>query len=763
MPRENRKRGKKNKKKTEDFDKPESLPEPEVQSEVGPSWIIPSTAKEDDTNAEAPFGYVDTDVKAYFRTVDTQIRDWQDGEGEALVDENSDPNAERQMFFMAALNEMTGKEKQLATDPDCSIILERMAYSMDDFVRRVFMDSLCGSYETLVKHRFASHVCQTMITVAAETVSRETAGTLPSVPGNSDRGELRTMTQLILDICEELLPSLSTLVMDPFASHVVRALLALLSPAASSVVGDISQNNMRSKKSASWKARQGQLKSVFDSKGKGKEGYIIKTPPEFQSQARVLVKVLKKELGDNEVRALAADKVASPCLTMLLEVEALQGMSDQSKSLMDRITMGVISASLDDADSVPPSDYLGTLFRDPTSSHLLEVIVSRAPDKPFSLIWNTYMKGKLARLGAHPVANFVIAKALERANTLQLEDAYDELKDSWEKIINSSRSGVLRAIVDRSVMLHSAEDKAMEAAFIAFGLETPEDRKLLVPCALHLQTLQVYQSKSETQSSGTHHKGDKGKDATSQSSVQGSLLLQSLLKLPETYTQVVIDSFISLDIEERLSIAHDPTASRFLDALLESSTVSAKSKRAFIMSFIGHFHLLADDRIGSRICDRIFTFADTYLKEKIGRSLIPHEQALAASYYGKFFSRNLNLYLLQRRPDEWKNLQSNKKNLVPAQFSSAEAAAASGTEEKTLQTSHKKRKRDKAVKDEIDEVFEALPTKKTKASSLASSMPVRSEQVSGADDPTLRDVFSAIRSIPKNSDRKNGSSKKKKH
>jgi len=93
MPRENRKRGKKNKKKTEDFDKPESLPEPEVQSEVGPSWIIPSTAKEDDTNAEAPFGYVDTDVKAYFRTVDTQIRDWQDGEGEALVDENSDPNA----------------------------------------------------------------------------------------------------------------------------------------------------------------------------------------------------------------------------------------------------------------------------------------------------------------------------------------------------------------------------------------------------------------------------------------------------------------------------------------------------------------------------------------------------------------------------------------------------------------------------------------------------------------------------------------------
>jgi nucleolar protein 9 len=52
---------------------------------------------------------------------------------------------ERRLFFVAALTEMTGKEKQLATDPDCSQILERMIHSMDDFVRRVFMDSLAGS------------------------------------------------------------------------------------------------------------------------------------------------------------------------------------------------------------------------------------------------------------------------------------------------------------------------------------------------------------------------------------------------------------------------------------------------------------------------------------------------------------------------------------------------------------------------------------------------------------------------------------------
>ena len=32
---------------------------------------------------------------------------------------------------------------------------------------------LWGRYETLVKHRFASHVCQTLFSVARDTVSRE--------------------------------------------------------------------------------------------------------------------------------------------------------------------------------------------------------------------------------------------------------------------------------------------------------------------------------------------------------------------------------------------------------------------------------------------------------------------------------------------------------------------------------------------------------------------------------------------------------------
>lgn len=90
MPRENRKRGKKHKKPVQDKPEPEAEPEVypeevdyEREQQTGgfeggdrPSWVVQD--REPQVNLEAPFGYVDADVKAYFRTVELQIRDWQE-------------------------------------------------------------------------------------------------------------------------------------------------------------------------------------------------------------------------------------------------------------------------------------------------------------------------------------------------------------------------------------------------------------------------------------------------------------------------------------------------------------------------------------------------------------------------------------------------------------------------------------------------------------------------------------------------------------
>lgn len=67
-------------------------------------------------------------------------------------------------------------------------------------------------------------------------------------------------------------------------------------------------------------------------------------------------------------------------------------------------------------------------------------------------------------------------------------------------------------------------------------------------------------------------------------------------------------------MDEIIAMSHDVTSSRVYDVLLTSSTVSFKEKRRFVMHFIGHYHELVDDRIGSRVGDNCWAFADPYLK-----------------------------------------------------------------------------------------------------------------------------------------------------
>lgn len=131
---------------------------------------------------------------------------------------------------------------------------------------------------------------------------------------------------------------------------------------------------------------------------------------------------------------------------------------------------------------------------------------------------------------------------------------------------------------------------------------------------------------------GKRHDGSTTEDPL-EPKVQGAVLLQSLLRLNEPNNQLVIDrsawilewrslflliviicSVMSLPMEDLLRFAHHATSSRIFDAIFESSTVPFKVKRNFAMKFIGHYHLLVDDRIGSRVGDRCWAFADPYLR-----------------------------------------------------------------------------------------------------------------------------------------------------
>ncbi|KAK7696593.1 hypothetical protein QCA50_001251 [Cerrena zonata] len=778
MPRENRKRGKKTKKSqnTEDYHPPAPVVEENFdQNEAGPSWIV-SAPRDSQVNDEAPFGYVDAEVKAYFRTVDVQIRDWQENEHLPEEEPDTDPNEDRRLFFVAALTEMSDKEKQLATDPDCSVILERMIYSMDDFARRVFVDRLSGSLEALVKHRFASHVCQTLFTTGVNTIARESKGIFPPAATSGEEGELRTLTQLLVDACEELLPSVSSLVMDSFGSHVLRALLVLLCP---NLFPPEKSSAMRSKKSAAYKAKQGPLKSVFTNDSDAPVSRVPFTPKELLPLAPRFVRAIRENLSENEIRALAANQVASPVLQMLLEVEADRQMADEPGSLMDCVMAGLITALHENPSVVPePSDYVGTLLRDPTSSHLLETLISRSPEHVFNVLWESYLKGKLARLAVHPVANFVIAKAIGRANGEQISLVCEEIKPVAGKILKSSRIGVFRALIDRVAALHTHEELVTECILVAFEISSDEDRKLVVPCILRLLPIKEYHTaleKVQTKPDGGENstfKKRKPEDDPMEPKTQGAILLQSMLRLEAPHNEIVIDSILALPIEELLNTAYHATSSRVLDAFLDSPTVLSKTKRKFLLSLIGHYHVLVDDRIGSRVGDRCWAYADPYLKEKIARSLIPHETTLAGSFYGKFFARSLNLHLFKKNADEWKNVQAHNKLAAQPKIPPAPVPTSSVKDEAKdtdVPTSKsEKRKRKHRPEDEIDELFDNTLGKKIKRAGLSGEVVTKTKSTSSdkmkvedVKDKSLKDILGAIQAAPKNDEKGHGKKKKR--
>lgn len=130
---------------------------------------------------------------------------------------------------------------------------------------------------------------------------------------------------------------------------------------------------------------------------------------------------------------------------------------------------------------------------------------------------------------------------------------------------------------------------------------------------------------------------------------------------------------------------------------------------------------------------------------------------MSGSYYGKFFARNLNLYLLQRKPDEWKNLQSQRGRGTRTQRTEPKSVAVpptpashdqSNEEAETELGERRKGKRSRQV-DEIDALFNARLGKKIKSGALGDKVEPSEHAKELSSDPSLAGILGAIRSAPK--------------
>lgn len=320
-------------------------------------------------NEEFPFGELDPDLKGYFRTVEDQIKDW---EGTSSVGEQREGTfqvfelhevwgivliincVDRQNFLSSVLAELRGHELKISTDPDTAVVLERLLPSLGDWGRRVIGDAFGGQWELMLKHRFGSHVVQTWLTLAADTLDREERGNYPAQQLEQDErlaiakkkkkvvkrgdgqvdeegeqeGVLPKMTELVKSLTETIQPNLAMMLTNPFASPPVRLLWLVISPNRAlptldgSTGGGDGGSMIRSKKSNKYRKGQGvQGKSIFgdekegDVKGKGKEGKTgRRVNKDLAKMRKSMRQGLTEKLGGADWRMIGVNAVGCPAV-----------------------------------------------------------------------------------------------------------------------------------------------------------------------------------------------------------------------------------------------------------------------------------------------------------------------------------------------------------------------------------------------------------------------------------------------------------------
>lgn len=161
------------------------------------------------------------------------------------------------------------------------------------------------------------------------------------------------MSDLILSISSELLPSLPTLIQSPFSSHPIRVLLLLLSarpiPSANSAnPNDLaSANAIRSKRSTKFAKSHGTSHAIISNPMEEDQNSTRNSkkavPKEFESKLREFWMSVRDKVGPQEIRAMGVEKVAGPCMQMLIELEAAHGEAEMAGSLMDSALSGLVT------------------------------------------------------------------------------------------------------------------------------------------------------------------------------------------------------------------------------------------------------------------------------------------------------------------------------------------------------------------------------------------------------------------------------------
>jgi nucleolar protein 9 len=423
MPREFRKRGRGgNKQKDgEDYDGNQEAKQPKRPKVTTQDVMeIAQGSEEENTHNQgrfdadtkdpdvADFPQLTPDLRAYWKEIDEKLQEFErlglgayhshSNRANQNDEAEDDDEDERQLLLRSALTELGGHELALASDPETSIILERVIYSMDGFAKRVLADRFIASFVDLCNHRHGSHVLQTLLSSSANLLDEEAplnqSNSKKNLQDDSEQDEnLPLMSDLLSQACDvcnfnhffvillvqplfsflsltvhlitthfskrtkDILPHLDSIVSSPSGSHVLLVILRLC------FGKPIGEENVRSKKSTQWRSKQGSLRSVFHAKPSSSSETPStphpapstpadpsrRVPKKLRQKGQLVYAQMRRNWCDKNrrggVRSIASNPSIVVLLQLIIELEFDRGEAEVPDSLTDIILDGLLQTS----------------------------------------------------------------------------------------------------------------------------------------------------------------------------------------------------------------------------------------------------------------------------------------------------------------------------------------------------------------------------------------------------------------------------------
>ncbi|KAI2603765.1 ARM repeat-containing protein [Hypoxylon sp. NC1633] len=506
------------------------------------------------------FGLLSDEEQKYFHAVDDQL----------TIDEFPSQD-ERELYLASVFAEVQGKELKLACSQSCSRLMERLIIMSNTRQKKQLFLQLASHFLVLIRHRFASHCCETLFLQSAPIVTKELGGERDDVLTDYDEPDERPlpyMEELFLFALDELDGHLGSLLAHKFGSHTLRVLLIILSGRPL----EESETKLRMHKGKRRKSVSVPWKSDSST---GSNTRAV--PLSFNRAAKKIIADSTFGMHITELRILATSFTGNPTLQLLLELDATLNLKADDESgdmkLLWLLLPGA-PASLSDA-TTPASDFVNFMIYDPLGSRLLETIVRNCPGKVFKALYKHIFGNRMHSLMRNDIASYPAICVLERLSKEDLAVVVQKTLPEFGKLVAQSKLNVIKVLFERChVRQASSELKSLTKALVdAFG----SDPKSLVT-KLCLPPL------SEIDNEGGDERRQQKLHELRVS--HGSFLTTTMLAIPGPPTDTVQASLATLSdgilLELAVSLAQShvlidafmtPTQNRFFHKMLAAALV----------------------------------------------------------------------------------------------------------------------------------------------------------------------------------------------